>query len=927
MEAATSTSPTIDCLGNKPWWRGVSPVGAKQARDAWKERRVNHTHSSEFRDQSLSHHRLQSGRLMVLCAVSLPTSAAPLGGHDGFGSAPSRLGQPRQIHVSTLTRTTSSSAPSAQRPSAMAAKGGGGGKRKGQPAGPMKSGGGGGGGIKKKRTTAGGGSSRPAGSFGATSDASRATRGGKKKINLGSKARRAARAMRDAAPSEGGLLVPGGADGVSRGQRRTRGGEEDGDGVAAELEAVDWTQVSGWSKIKYDPNRLIYGAQEEGFIELEEIDMEEVARMTGGAPMDGAGPSAGKAKKRRNGEEEEEDDDDDFADFADFEDEMDHDDPYASGTKPLGKRTKAEKAPAAKKDAASAKVKATRTTSLAEAAAAAAQAAAAVDNLDTSGMSVKEARIAKRKAKWKAKVEAAKLRKLEARAAGVSTPPNNQEERRAGKKAVTPAKDEEEEYDDEDNEDEDEEDVDEYKRAAAEEEAAAAAAGSAATAAATGAAAAEGWQMDYNNYPTSGMGAVVDGIDLDRGADISNWLEFDLHPKLLRALQDLGFTQPTPVQQECLNPAVKGRCDIIGAAETGSGKTLAFALPILHRLLTQQDEEADEGSSESESEEEEDEEKTQEEKEDEEDDPFANVEDESGRKGSRAGMTLSRRRKALRALIIAPTRELAMQVCDMIKSVARHTTISVVPVVGGMSLQKQVRLLSRRPEIVVGTPGRLWELMHQQGHEHFVDLGRLGFFVLDEADRMVEKGHFKELANIIDTLPMPPRIKRPPGAAKATPETLKILKKRAPGTKEEAGGKKGGKGQKGGNAIAVDGDVVEDANPGHAEIILRPSQMLDRQTFVFSATLTVPDNVRKKLKRRHSQAHIPDDLKGGDKKRLAAATGGPAAGTLGQLMEAVPFYGRVKLVDLTDQSQTVAKRVIESALECTEVRLTRTLRL
>jgi ATP-dependent RNA helicase DDX24/MAK5 len=328
--------------------------------------------------------------------------------------------------------------------------------------------------------------------------------------------------------------------------------------------------------------------------------------------------------------------------------------------------------------------------------------------------------------------------------------------------------------------------------------------------------------MDYNNYPTSGFGAVVDGVDLDAGADVSNWLEFDLHPKLLRALQDMGFTDPTPIQREVLNPAIKGRCDVIGAAETGSGKTLAFGLPILHRLLTQMDAEAEDSDSESGSDsdakeggDEEgdgtnaDDGERQKGGSDSESDPFANIVDETGRSGAGAGFRLPKRRKALRALIVAPTRELAMQVCDMLKAVAKYAPeVGITPVVGGMSLQKQERLLRRRPEIVVATPGRLWELMHQQGHEHFLDLGRLNFLVLDEADRMVERGHFAELHNIIDILPMPPRVKRPPGAAKATPETLKVFKKRGPASAPANAGKRGGKGMKGGNAPVVDGDIV-----------------------------------------------------------------------------------------------------------------------
>ena len=112
---------------------------------------------------------------------------------------------------------------------------------------------------------------------------------------------------------------------------------------------------------------------------------------------------------------------------------------------------------------------------------------------------------------------------------------------------------------------------------------------------------------------------------------------------------------------------------------------------------------------------------------------------------------------------------------------------------------------------------------------------------------------------------------------------------------------------------------------GEGEYRLRASQMLDRQTFVFSATLTVPDNVRKKLKKRQAQLYGSDggdnSGKGGDKKRAATTmtASGASTGTIGTLMEAVPFYGRVKLVALTDQSQTVAKRVMESSLECTEV--------
>ena len=221
--------------------------------------------------------------------------------------------------------------------------------------------------------------------------------------------------------------------------------------------------------------------------------------------------------------------------------------------------------------------------------------------------------------------------------------------------------------------------------------------------------------MDYNNYPTSGMGAVVDGVDLDRGADVSAWLEFDLHPALLRALQELGFATPTPIQRECLNPAIKGRCDVIGAAETGSGKTLAFGLPILNRLLTQRDEEAEASESDSE-----------------EPDATTNARPVRGEPFSRGARRRreGRRRRPLRgargrsralgrgrgdAAEAAPQssarsdRRAHARARDAGERDARrrraHADVSVVPVVGGMSAQKQERLRRGGPRWWWRRPG------------------------------------------------------------------------------------------------------------------------------------------------------------------------------------------------------------------------------
>ena len=90
---------------------------------------------------------------------------------------------------------------------------------------------------------------------------------------------------------------------------------------------------------------------------------------------------------------------------------------------------------------------------------------------------------------------------------------------------------------------------------------------------------------------------------------------------------------------------------------------------------------------------------------------------------------------------MTPTRELALQVAKMLADVAIYTGIQIAAIVGGMSKQKQERVLKKQPEIIVATPGRLWELI-RDGDKHLTSLERLTFLTLDEADRMVERGHF-----------------------------------------------------------------------------------------------------------------------------------------------------------------------------------------
>ncbi|PVG01923.1 DEAD-domain-containing protein [Serendipita vermifera] len=187
---------------------------------------------------------------------------------------------------------------------------------------------------------------------------------------------------------------------------------------------------------------------------------------------------------------------------------------------------------------------------------------------------------------------------------------------------------------------------------------------------------------------------------------LPEWMPFELPKSILRRLHDLAFTSPTPIQKETLPQSMSGR-DVIGIAQTGSGKTLAFSLPIVTSILKSKRE----------------------------------------------------RKRRLKALILEPTRELALQVAKHIKDcspqrseaqVKAHAApiVSVATVVGGMSSQKQSRILDRGADILVATPGRLWEMLSVDD-DLAMQLKHLQFLVLDEADRMIENGHFAELDKII----------------------------------------------------------------------------------------------------------------------------------------------------------------------------------
>ncbi|OBT59726.1 hypothetical protein VE04_00225 [Pseudogymnoascus sp. 24MN13] len=191
--------------------------------------------------------------------------------------------------------------------------------------------------------------------------------------------------------------------------------------------------------------------------------------------------------------------------------------------------------------------------------------------------------------------------------------------------------------------------------------------------------------------------------------DMTEWAELNLSPAMLSALAKIGFTTPTPIQQEAIPEVLAGN-DVIGKASTGSGKTLAFGIPIIERWL----------------------------------------QDNEGREDETA--TEKKTQKSATALILSPTRELAHQLTDHLTKLCKGLSDApfIATVTGGLAIQKQQRQLARA-DIIIGTPGRLWEVL-SSGIELSKSLKTLKFLVVDEADRLLTEGHFKEAEEIISKL-------------------------------------------------------------------------------------------------------------------------------------------------------------------------------
>lgn len=173
--------------------------------------------------------------------------------------------------------------------------------------------------------------------------------------------------------------------------------------------------------------------------------------------------------------------------------------------------------------------------------------------------------------------------------------------------------------------------------------------------------------------------------------------ELNLDERILKAVVEQGYESPTPIQEQAI-PIVLNNQDVLACAQTGTGKTAAFSLPIINLLANQ---------------------------------------------------SYSSNNKHIKALILTPTRELALQIEECVTAYAKYTNIKSAVIFGGVSQGKQVNQIKAGIDVLIATPGRLLDLMNQG----FIKLNQVGIFVLDEADRMLDMGFINDIKKVIKVIP------------------------------------------------------------------------------------------------------------------------------------------------------------------------------
>lgn len=185
---------------------------------------------------------------------------------------------------------------------------------------------------------------------------------------------------------------------------------------------------------------------------------------------------------------------------------------------------------------------------------------------------------------------------------------------------------------------------------------------------------------------------MTETIQTENTQEITSFEDLHLDRKILAALKDMGFEEPSPIQKGAIPLALEGE-DLIGQAQTGTGKTAVFGIPIIQKI--------------------------------------------------------NEKDRHIQALVMSPTRELCIQVADEISKIGRTKRVRVLPVYGGQPIERQIRSLKRGIQVVIGTPGRLLDHIRRGT----IDLEYVNFLVLDEADEMLDMGFVDDMENIIKNVP------------------------------------------------------------------------------------------------------------------------------------------------------------------------------
>ncbi len=176
------------------------------------------------------------------------------------------------------------------------------------------------------------------------------------------------------------------------------------------------------------------------------------------------------------------------------------------------------------------------------------------------------------------------------------------------------------------------------------------------------------------------------------------FIDYNLSTELMRGIDALGFRRPTDIQYKCMQPILRGE-DVMAVAQTGTGKTAAFAIPIIHHLHNSKQNE--------------------------------------------------RRKDGIKCIVLAPTHELALQIYNVFDSIGKYTSVRTIALIGGVNQDPQIRALQKRHDVLVATPGRMFDLI-SQGH---LDVHRVDTLVLDEADQMLDLGFMKDIQDLTYKLP------------------------------------------------------------------------------------------------------------------------------------------------------------------------------